>query len=144
MVAWPTVLSRALTFATKFSAFLAEEGKVLDDSLPLHEHVLTESVKSRIIDFAWTVTTGRWPVLIQRPISTTNLHKHTDIQEYIGSYATNPETRCLCCKEGASVCALQQDAWVVLDELNLAPSDVAEAFIGRQLGALDPWNSRNR
>ncbi|POW14312.1 hypothetical protein PSTT_03132 [Puccinia striiformis] len=116
-------------------AFLAEEGKVLDDSLPLHEHVLTEQV------LLYTLLISLVICLVE--LIATNLHKHTDIQEYIGSYATNPETRCLCCKEGALVCALQQGAWVVLDELNLAPSDVAEAFIGRQLGALDPWNSRN-
>ncbi|KAI7944893.1 hypothetical protein MJO28_010588 [Puccinia striiformis f. sp. tritici] len=127
--------------------FWLKKAQVLDDSIPTQEYVLTESVKSKIIDLARAVTTGRWPVLIQGPTSSgktsivayiarltghpfvrINNHEHTDIQEYIGSYATDPETGRLCFKEGALVRALRQGAWVVLDELNLAPSDVLEAL----------------
>jgi len=127
--------------------FWLKKAQVLDESVPTQEYVLTESVKSKIIDLARAVTTGRWPVLIQGPTSSgktsivayiarltghpfvrINNHEHTDIQEYIGSYATDPETGRLCFKEGALVRALRQGAWVVLDELNLAPSDVLEAL----------------
>ncbi|WAQ89034.1 hypothetical protein PtA15_10A457 [Puccinia triticina] len=127
--------------------FWLKKAQVLDDSTPTQDYVLTVSVKSKIIDLARAVTTGRWPVLIQGPTSSgktsivayiarltghpfvrINNHEHTDIQEYIGSYATDPETGRLCFKEGALVRALRQGAWVVLDELNLAPSDVLEAL----------------
>ncbi|KNZ64278.1 hypothetical protein VP01_1047g1, partial [Puccinia sorghi] len=128
-------------------SFWLKKAQVLDESVPTQEYVLTESVKSKIVDLARAVTTGRWPVLIQGPTSSgktsivayiarltghpfvrINNHEHTDIQEYIGSYATDPETGRLCFKEGALVRALRQGAWVVLDELNLAPSDVLEAL----------------
>ncbi|KAA1117838.1 hypothetical protein PGT21_025055 [Puccinia graminis f. sp. tritici] len=127
--------------------FWLKKAQVLDESTVTQEYVLTGSVKSKIIDLARAVTTGRWPVLIQGPTSSgktsivayiarltghpfvrINNHEHTDIQEYIGSYATDPETGRLCFKEGALVRALRQGAWVVLDELNLAPSDVLEAL----------------
>ncbi|OAV87958.1 hypothetical protein PTTG_03235, partial [Puccinia triticina 1-1 BBBD Race 1] len=127
--------------------FWLKKAQVLDDSTPTQDYVLTESAKSKIIDLARAVTTGRWPVLIQGPTSSgktsivayiarltghpfvrINNHEHTDLQEYIGSYATDPETGRLGFKEDALVRALRQGAWVVLDELNLAPSDVLEAL----------------
>jgi midasin len=127
--------------------FWLKKAQVLKESVPTQDYVLTESVKSKIIDLARAVTTAKWPVLIQGPTSSRktsivayiarltvhpfvwiNNHEHTDIQEYIGSYAPDPETGHLCFKEGALVRALRQGAWVVLDELNLAPSDVLEAL----------------
>ncbi|KNZ63477.1 hypothetical protein VP01_11398g1 [Puccinia sorghi] len=49
--------------------FWLKKAQVLDESAPTQEYVLTESVKSKIIDLARAVTTGRWPVLIQGPTS---------------------------------------------------------------------------
>jgi len=57
-----------------------------------------------------------------------NNHEHTDIQEYIGSYVTNPETGRLVFQDGLLVRALRRGDWIVLDELNLAPTDVLEAL----------------
>ncbi|KAI9623919.1 hypothetical protein KEM48_009297, partial [Puccinia striiformis f. sp. tritici PST-130] len=154
-------LSRALTFATEISGSLClrralVEGFLMafvttldikmariqghtlaatkkpDDEGTYIQYVLTESVKSKIIDLARAVTTGRWPVLIQGPTSSgktsivayiarltghpfvrINNHEHTDIQEYIGSYATDPETgRRMGC----------------FGRIKLAPSDVLEAL----------------
>ncbi|PLW27811.1 hypothetical protein PCASD_20445 [Puccinia coronata f. sp. avenae] len=117
------------------------------ESVPTQDYVLTKLVKSKIIVLARAVTTGKWPVLIRGPTSSgktstvayiahltghpfvqINNHEHTDIQEYIGSYAPDPKTGRLCFNEGALVQALRQGAWIVLDELNLAPSDVLEAL----------------
>jgi midasin len=56
-----------------------------------------------------------------------NNHEHTDIQEYIGSYVSD-ETGRLVFQEGPLVTAVRQGHWVVLDELNLAPSEVLEAL----------------
>jgi len=56
-----------------------------------------------------------------------NNHEGTDLQEYLGSYVSDEQGR-LVFMEGALVTALRQGHWVVLDELNLAPSEVLEAL----------------
>src|SRR5579871_1262641 len=55
-----------------------------------------------------------------------NNHEHTDLQEYLGTYVSRGGQ--LVFQEGALVTALRDGAWLVLDELNLAPSDVLEAL----------------
>jgi midasin len=50
------------------------------------------------------------------------------VQEYIGSYVTSPLTGQLEFKDGLLVEALRGGHWLILDELNLAPSDVLEAL----------------
>ena len=49
------------------------------------------------------------------------------VQEYLGSYVADEQGR-LVFREGALVTAVRQGHWVVLDELNLAPSEVLEAL----------------
>ncbi len=49
------------------------------------------------------------------------------MQEYLGSYIADEAGR-LVFREGALVTALRRGHWVVLDELNLAPSEVLEAL----------------
>ena len=49
------------------------------------------------------------------------------MQEYLGSYVADSSGR-LAFREGALVTAVRSGHWVVLDELNLAPSDVLEAL----------------
>ena len=56
-----------------------------------------------------------------------NNHEHTDLQEYIGSYAPDTSGR-LVFVEGALLKAVRAGHWVILDELNLAPTDVIEAL----------------
>jgi len=56
-----------------------------------------------------------------------NNHEQTDLQEYLGSYISN-ETGKLMFREGALVQAVRQGHWLLLDELNLAPSQVLEAL----------------
>jgi midasin len=53
---------------------------------------------------------------------------HTDVQEYLGSYVPDSKTGKLIFREGALVEAVRQGWWVILDELNLAPSEVLEAL----------------
>jgi midasin len=57
-----------------------------------------------------------------------NNHEHTDLQEYMGSYVSDPKTGKLVFQDGALVEAVKNGYWVVLDELNLAPSEVLEAL----------------
>ncbi|KAJ2722068.1 AAA ATPase midasin [Coemansia sp. Benny D115] len=114
----------------------------LDDS---DGYVLTASVETKIRALARAVMCGRYPVLIQGPTSAgktsmvqhlarltghkfvrINNHEHTDLQEYLGSYTSQDGK--LVFEEGLLVKALRHGHWLVLDELNLAPSDVLEAL----------------
>ncbi|KAI8323453.1 midasin [Martensiomyces pterosporus] len=108
-------------------------------------YVVTSSVETKIKSLARAVMCGHYPVLIQGPTSAgktsmvqylarktghkfvrINNHEHTDLQEYLGSY-TSVDGR-LVFEEGLLVKALRHGHWLVLDELNLAPSDVLEAL----------------
>jgi midasin len=57
-----------------------------------------------------------------------NNHEHTDIAEYMGTYVSSPTGGAISFVEGALVTAVRRGHWIVLDELNLAPSDVLEAL----------------
>lgn len=52
-----------------------------------------------------------------------NNHEHTDIQEYTGAFCTDSNGS-ISFHDGLLVRALKEGYWVILDELNLAPSDV--------------------
>ncbi|KDQ20857.1 hypothetical protein BOTBODRAFT_100466 [Botryobasidium botryosum FD-172 SS1] len=111
------------------------------------EYILTPSVQTKLIDLARIILTRRFPVLIEGPTSAgktsaieylarrtghrfvrINNHEHTDIQEYIGAYVSDPESGKLVFQDGILVRALRNGDWIVLDELNLAPTDVLEAL----------------
>ncbi|KLT40914.1 hypothetical protein CC85DRAFT_321131 [Cutaneotrichosporon oleaginosum] len=110
-------------------------------------YIITPSVQAKLSDLARVILTKRYPVLIQGPTSAgktsaveflarqtghrfvrINNHEHTDIQEYLGTYVTDPQTGNLVFQEGLLVTAVRQGHWIVLDELNLAPTDVLEAL----------------
>ncbi|KAI9152603.1 AAA ATPase midasin [Blastocladiella emersonii ATCC 22665] len=109
-------------------------------------YILTPSVHRNLLNLARSVMTAKYPVLIQGPTSSgktsmiehlarvthhqfvrINNHEHTDLQEYLGCYVSD-DTGKLVFKEGALVTALKEGHWIVLDELNLAPTDVLEAL----------------
>jgi len=56
-----------------------------------------------------------------------NNHDHTDLQEYVGSYVVESDGR-LVFKEGLLAKAMRNGYWILLDELNLASSEVLEAL----------------
>ena len=111
------------------------------------EYIITPSVEQKITNLARIILTRRFPVLIEGPTSSgktssieylakrtghrfvrINNHEHTDIQEYLGSYVSDPLTGKLVFKDGLLLQALRHGHWIVLDELNLAPTDVLEAL----------------
>ncbi|KAI8971187.1 midasin [Trametes punicea] len=129
----------------KFGPFYLERGPLPED--PAEDYIITPSVETKLIDLARIIAAKRFPVLIEGPTSSgktssieylakrtghrfvrINNHEHTDIQEYIGTYISDPVTGKLVFKEGLLVRALRQGDWIVLDELNLAPTDVLEAL----------------
>lgn len=60
-----------------------------------------------------------------------NNHEATDIQEYIGSYVhetSGDSMSKLVFKEGLLAQAMRHGHWIILDELNLAPTDILEAL----------------
>ncbi|XP_035827114.1 midasin [Aplysia californica] len=110
------------------------------------DYILTPSVKLNLKDLARVVSAGRQPVLLQGETSVgktslvvylsrlsgnvcvrVNNHEHTDLQEYIGSYVADEHGK-LVFKEGVLVEAMRKGHWIILDELNLAPTDVLEAL----------------
>ncbi|KAM1135785.1 hypothetical protein TB1_033293 [Malus domestica] len=106
----------------------------------------TKSVEERLRNLACAIWIKKYPVLLQGPTSSgktslvqhlaaitghefvrINNHEHTDLQEYLGSYITDATGK-LVFHEGVLVKAVRNGYWIVLDELNLAPSDVLEAL----------------
>lgn len=106
----------------------------------------TSTVMSNIRTVAAGIAANVAPILLQGPTSigkTTmvqflaaktghrcvriNNHEHTDVQEYIGGYVTGADGQ-LVFQDGLLVEALRHGYWIILDELNLAPSDVLEAL----------------
>lgn len=136
---------RSLEEFIKFGPFYLEKGRYPED--PMEEYIMTPSVEMKLVDLARIITTRKFPVLIEGPTSSgktssveylarrtghrfvrINNHEHTDIQEYLGSYVSDPLTGKLVFKDGLLVHALRNGDWIVLDELNLAPTDVLEAL----------------
>ncbi|KAE8257682.1 hypothetical protein A4X13_0g2197 [Tilletia indica] len=126
-------------------AFWLESGSTAVENV--ENYVLTPSVQDKLVGLARAVMTRKYPVLVQGPTSAgktsaieylakrtghsfvrINNHEHTDVQEYLGTYATDPKTGQLVFREGLLVNALRHGHWIVLDELNLAPTDVLEAL----------------
>ncbi|CAD6195224.1 unnamed protein product [Caenorhabditis auriculariae] len=110
------------------------------------KYVVTKTVNQNLGEIARIVCSGRFPILLEGETSAgktsivchlakitghkivrINNHEHTDVQEYMGSYVADSGGR-LVFREGALVRAVREGAWVILDELNLAPTDVIEAL----------------
>ncbi|KAK5114749.1 hypothetical protein LTR85_010062 [Meristemomyces frigidus] len=109
-------------------------------------YILTPFIKSNLENLVRAASTRQFPVLIQGPTSSgktsmieylakrtghkfvrINNHEYTDLQEYLGTYVSGADGR-LEFQEGVLVKALREGHWIVLDELNLAPTDVLEAL----------------
>ncbi len=56
-----------------------------------------------------------------------NNHEHTDIQEYVGCYGSDSSGR-FSFREGLLATAMRRGHWIILDELNLASTEILEAL----------------
>jgi midasin len=109
-------------------------------------YIITPFVERNMLNLVRATSTRKFPILVQGPTSSgktsmieylakfsgnkfvrINNHEHTDLQEYLGTYVSGSDGQ-LRFQEGLLVQALRQGHWIVLDELNLAPSDVLEAL----------------
>ncbi|XP_046580737.1 midasin-like, partial [Haliotis rubra] len=128
----------------KFEGYWISQG-ALEPHVP-DNYILTPSVRENLRDLARVISASQHPVLLQGETSVgktslitwlaqssgnqcvrVNNHEHTDLQEYVGCYAAD-ESGKLVFKEGVLVEAMRQGHWIILDELNLAPTDVLEAL----------------
>ncbi|TGJ85619.1 hypothetical protein E0Z10_g3140 [Xylaria hypoxylon] len=110
------------------------------------DYIITPYIERNLLNLVRATSTRRFPILIQGPTSAgktsmieylanysgnkfvrINNHEHTDLQEYLGTYVSDASGKLLF-QEGLLVQALRQGHWIVLDELNLAPTDVLEAL----------------
>ncbi|KAI0480112.1 P-loop containing nucleoside triphosphate hydrolase protein [Xylariaceae sp. FL0804] len=110
------------------------------------DYIVTPYIERNLLNLVRATSTRRFPILIQGPTSAgktsmieylanysgnrfvrINNHEHTDLQEYLGTYVSDADGK-LRFQEGLLVQALRQGHWIVLDELNLAPTDVLEAL----------------
>ncbi|GIZ45466.1 hypothetical protein CKM354_000863100 [Cercospora kikuchii] len=110
------------------------------------QYIITDFVRRNLENLVRASSTRQFPVLIQGPTSAgktsmieylaqrtghkftrINNHEHTDLQEYLGTYVSGTDGA-LQFQEGMLVKALREGHWIVLDELNLAPTDVLEAL----------------
>lgn len=109
-------------------------------------YIITPFIEKNLLNLVRATSTRRFPVLLQGPTSSgktsmveylanisgnkfvrINNHEHTDLQEYLGTYVSGADGQ-LQYQEGVLVQALREGFWIVLDELNLAPTDVLEAL----------------
>lgn len=116
------------------------------DIRPQPHYIITPFVEKNMLNLVRATAVRRFPVLIQGPTSAgktsminylanitghkfvrINNHEHTDLQEYLGTYVSD-STGKLTFKEGILVEAIRNGYWIVLDELNLAPTDILEAL----------------
>lgn len=128
----------------QFEGYWLRQGD-LEPNIP-EDYILTQSVRKNLTDLVRIVSIGKLPVLLQgdTAVGKTSLitylakssgnkcvrinnHEHTDLQEYIGSYVADVNGK-LVFREGLLVEAMRKGHWIILDELNLAPSDVLEAL----------------
>lgn len=122
---------------------------IAQGSSPIEEQpnfIITPFVERNLLNLVRATMTRKFPVLLQGPTSSgktsmieylakisgnkfirINNHEHTDLQEYLGTYVSDVNGT-LQYKEGVLARALREGSWVVLDELNLAPTDVLEAL----------------
>lgn len=110
------------------------------------DYIITPYVERNLLNLVRATSTRRFPILIQGPTSAgktsmieylanftgnkfvrINNHEHTDLQEYLGTYVSDSSGK-LRFQEGLLVQAMRRGHWIVLDELNLAPTDVLEAL----------------
>ncbi|PGH09043.1 hypothetical protein AJ79_05772 [Helicocarpus griseus UAMH5409] len=128
----------------QFKHYWMKQGAFPLESQP--HYIITPFIERNLMNLVRASSTIRFPILLQGPTSSgktsmveylakisgnrfvrINNHEHTDLQEYLGSYVSG-EDGSLRYQEGILVEALRNGYWIVLDELNLAPTDVLEAL----------------
>ncbi|KAK2196048.1 bifunctional P-loop containing nucleoside triphosphate hydrolase/AAA+ ATPase domain/ATPase [Babesia duncani] len=109
--------------------------------------IVTPSVELNLKKLCRIISGSRVPILLEGPTATgktslveylchktghtcvrINNHEHTDVSDYLGQFVFNSKDNQLHFNHGPLVDAMKNGHWVILDELNLAPSQVLEAL----------------
>ncbi|KAL9034550.1 MAG: hypothetical protein Q9214_006997, partial [Letrouitia sp. 1 TL-2023] len=131
-------------YYVRFHHYLITRGNFEVEAQP--NYIITPFVERNLLNLVRATSTRNFPVLLQGPTSSgktsmveylaklsgnkfvrVNNHEHTDLQEYLGTYQSTPDGH-IQFQEGVLVQCLREGWWIVLDELNLAPTDVLEAL----------------
>ncbi len=108
--------------------------------------ILTETFKTHLKTLILIIKLSNYAVLLEGPTSVgktsiveylakllnqkilrINNNQNTEVEEYLGSYTTDSNGN-FYFKEGFLVQAVKEGFWIILDEINLAPSEILEAL----------------
>jgi MoxR-like ATPase len=125
--------------------YISPENTLTSDN-PDNKFILTKTFKSHLNNLLSIITLSNYAVLLEGPTSSgktsiieyigkrfgqkvlrINNNQNTEVEEYIGSYTTNTKGQ-FYFQEGFLVKAVKEGSWIILDEINLAPSEVLEAL----------------
>ena len=102
-----------------FERYVVDLLRAINFNLPVLLEGPTSSGKTSLVKYIAELT-GHKCVRV-------NNHQHTDIEEYVGTYLPDAKGR-LVFHEGVLIEALRQGHWIILDELNLARSEILESL----------------
>ncbi|CAF1389080.1 unnamed protein product, partial [Rotaria sp. Silwood1] len=110
-------------------------------------YIFTETVNENLINIIRILSAKSYPILLQGETSVgktslihwlslatgnkclrINNHEHTDLSEYLGTYTCSSNTGQLIFQDGPLIKAMRYGWWIILDELNLASTDILEAL----------------
>ncbi|CAF4722991.1 unnamed protein product [Rotaria sp. Silwood2] len=110
-------------------------------------YIFTETVNENLINIIRVLSAKSYPILLQGETSVgktslinwlasatgnkclrINNHEHTDLSEYLGTYTCSSTNGQLIFQDGPLIKAMRYGWWIILDELNLASSDILEAL----------------
>ncbi|KAK1444881.1 hypothetical protein BgAZ_107870 [Babesia gibsoni] len=147
----PSTPSRASTFFEECTDYVRIEGYWIrrgGESIHKQEDfIVTPNIQKSIRRICRVLSGLRVPVLLEGPTASgktslvqyiseltghkcirINNHEHTDLSEYIGQFVFDSTSGRLRFNYGPIVTAMREGHWVILDELNLAPSQILEAL----------------
>jgi len=120
--------------------------KNLIDSEINKKFILTKTFRKHFINLMRIITLSNYAVLLEGPTSCgktsvieyigkkigqkvlrINNNQNTEVEEYIGNYTSDSKGQ-FYFQEGFLVKAVREGHWIILDEINLAPSEVLEAL----------------
>ena len=127
----------------ELKGFFIEKGSYPGEEEDFH---LTDTFSEHLKDLLRAIAGTELPVLLEGPTSVgktsiikyvasatdhkcirINNHEHTEIEEYLGNYYPNKEGK-LVFREGPLVKAVREGYWLILDELNLARTEILECL----------------
>ncbi|CAF3592808.1 unnamed protein product [Adineta steineri] len=110
-------------------------------------YIFTKTVDENLVNIIRVLSAKSYPILLQGETSVgktslihwlalatgnkclrINNHEHTDLSEYLGTYTCSSTTGQLIFQDGPLIKAMRYGWWIILDELNLASSDILEAL----------------